>query len=871
MAFLTEAQIRELSDEGLVGATVNIEREDSKQRFTLERPHGRGKKGVVWRGKDSLGVDVALKFVPVGEYEHHSLLDEMSAAARLTQRHFAQVRSFGDADLPSTGLHGRYKCIATEWIEGDPLTEFVRRYPTTVEDYLTLVRQLFSALAVLKNAGLCHDDLHPGNVLLFRSPDPLTGMETWAIKIIDTGTVKRLTTRERLLSDLRVRVAALEGADNDVARELRSLLNWKEPDDHLRAVECLLHAANGLVDRYPQADYWERRFIDGLTGVFDRLVEPDESRRLDSPSSIVSAFEELRREARHVDATGKLGLGSPFDYISAEMIRSERDFADLFSRECPWLDDCRALQPLYIYGPRGCGKSTVLRWLSFKTAAADPDRKRLEDLRDIGVYISCSVELRSRFWLLDEPVIERLQAPIVRYFSLLLVEELFDTLLAMQHIEQGSECLFGLADGDVDSFTEWAVRRMIPEPSGTAVRLEGQDQFSYLRGLARKLRWDTWATIQCGGKAEGELPDPALVSDICRELAQHYPFFKDRHITFLVDDYSNQRIPAALQRRLNKTISFAKQGTPIFKVSSEYNGVDLEGIQEGREVAEINIGAKYTQSGGDSSLGPDFLANIFNIRLRKAGYRGTIEQILGTDHYSGRPMHRAIAEAEIAGKPTFYYAGLETVHLLCSGDVALALDLVRNVFEKNHVGVETLSMISAPAQHRVIQEFAHREIHRIRYIVPFGPQMHDIIAYLGSLSRAFLINKRSMRQDKADEPMCKTHLDIRIPAIRALETDHPEPYKVYKVLTSRALMFSLETSRSRISGATERLQMRRIYFPAFKAAMKRDVPIKVDTVDELLSLLTDPKSFAERELQRSNIPGEQLSLALEYSNLETLE
>ena len=76
---------------------------------------------------------------------------------------------------------------------------------------------------------------------------------------------------------------------------------------------------------------------------------------------------------------------------------------------------------------------------------------------------------------------------------------------------------------------------------------------------------------------------------------------------------------------------------------------------------------------------------------------------------------------------------------------------------------------------------------------------------------------------------------------------------------------SLDTSRSRLQGATERLQMRRIFFPSFIAPLKRDAPIKVDTLDALVSLLENPHTFADREIQKAGLELQQLNLAIEDS------
>jgi hypothetical protein len=148
--------------------------------------------------------------------------------------------------------------------------------------------------------------------------------------------------------------------------------------------------------------------------------------------------------------------------------------------------------------------------------------------------------------------------------------------------------------------------------------------------------------------------------------------------------------------------------------------------------------------------------------------------------------------------------------------------------------------------------------------------MHDVVCYLGGLARAILMNKRSKRKEsgKRGAPTCMTHLDVRVPVIDELEQTEPKLAQRYDLLTSRAILFSLETSRSRIQGAVERLQMRRIYFPAFKAPLKRDVPIKIDTLDELKSLLSNPHTFAERELKRADVDITQLDLALDQAKVK---
>ncbi len=857
MIGLSKAHIEELTDDELIGETALISRGRTTAEFILKTKHKHGMKGVVWRCKDDLGEDIALKIIPAVEYTEYTLLDEMTEARKLPTDTFAAIKAFGDLILPN-GLRHDYKAIATEWISGTPLNEFVKGNIHTVKDFILIAERLFRAVATLKNKGLCHDDLHPGNILMSTEQDVLANDKVLILRVIDTGTIKRLSTREKLIDALRNKIDLLQKASssgkNSDLITLEKLLEWKTPDDHLRIVECLLYVANELNQNYSRLDFWEKKFTDQLLPLFQRLGDNNLQSRLDDPSNVINELKSIERNSKLDEFAKGAKLSTPFDFISAEMITNDRQFAELFSKECPWLNECKSLEPLYIYGPRGCGKSSVLRWLSFKTILSDASRNiDIDHLQEIGIYVSCSVELRSRFWLLNDETIDRLQSSIILFFNLLLLEELFDTLRLMHEKELSGEYVFALETSNQLEFVQWVLSLL--NSKRTYFRLQGQNPFDYLKSVIRGLRWDTWSEIQ-QNKQSDKLPYSALISDICRALPTYFMFFKDRHITFLIDDYSNQRIPIHLQRKLNQTISFSKQGTPIFKVSSEYQGVDLEGIQEGREVTELNVGEKYTslsKAGGDK-----FLSDIMNLRLKAAGYVGLIDQLLGNSTYAS--ISRAIAGETVGEK--FYYHGIDIVHQLCSGDVALALDLIKRIFDANKVDNKSINEIPAHVQHEAIQEFSFREIRQIRNIVPFGPEMYELILHLGALARAVVMNKTSNRQDKPGDPICMTHLDIRGDAIKGVEQKNNNAWQMYDLLKSRAILVSLYTSRSRIEGSTERLQMRKIYFPAFKAPLKRDVPIKVDDMEQLLSMLTNPRTFAQRELKKADVDEKQLDLAM---------
>jgi hypothetical protein len=201
--------------------------------------------------------------------------------------------------------------------------------------------------------------------------------------------------------------------------------------------------------------------------------------------------------------------------------------------------------------------------------------------------------------------------------------------------------------------------------------------------------------------------DAQVVFDVCHDLAECSPFIRQRQLAFLLDDYSKQRIPAALQRKLNQAITFAKQGNPIFKVTSEYGGVDLAGIQEGREVIEVNVGLKYVDLADSARW--RFLKNVLEKRFAYLNTQVDLLTVLPfSDLSPAIPMAKELKKC-FQERQDFYYHGLDTISDLCSGDFAMGLDLVRRIFERADVAWQSPRLISPHVQDSAIRRFASQE------------------------------------------------------------------------------------------------------------------------------------------------------------------
>jgi serine/threonine protein kinase len=142
--------------------------------------------GEVWAAEHvALGMKVAVKTL----LPHARQVPEI--VARFQREAVLLVRGTGDhlpriLDYLPDSAYG--PVLVTEFVEGESLTELLKRRRLSVEEAVDLGIDLATGLAELHRAGVVHRDLKPGNVIL----QPIGDGKTRAI-IIDLG-VGRLVT-----------------------------------------------------------------------------------------------------------------------------------------------------------------------------------------------------------------------------------------------------------------------------------------------------------------------------------------------------------------------------------------------------------------------------------------------------------------------------------------------------------------------------------------------------------------------------------------------------------------------------------------------------------------------------------------------------
>ena len=134
-------------------------------RFEVLAALGKGAFGEVWRAYDPrLDRDVALKIPrfenPDGR-EAERFFREAQAAGQLKHPHIVPVHDAGEVE----GLY----YIASEFIDGQPLSTWLKEQRPGFEQSSEIVRSLAEALHYAHSRGIFHRDVKPANVLIDRA------------------------------------------------------------------------------------------------------------------------------------------------------------------------------------------------------------------------------------------------------------------------------------------------------------------------------------------------------------------------------------------------------------------------------------------------------------------------------------------------------------------------------------------------------------------------------------------------------------------------------------------------------------------------------------------------------------------------------
>jgi energy-coupling factor transporter ATP-binding protein EcfA2 len=555
-------------------------------------------------------------------------------------------------------------------------------------------------------------------------------------------------------------------------------------------------------------------------------------------------------------------LTRPFDFGNAEEVMDNKLLHQLASTSFPWKDKIESSSHMLIVGPRGCGKTTVFRSLSFNCLADADQMGEALSRPYVGLYISCNKEFRLRFSALAPEVLKHREEDLRHYFNLLVLREFAAVMIACHEKSQ-------LGHQDVQQFAEFCREAcgLATKPASPPRTLLRSIESRVTQAIG-KARMHIWGNEPCDNRTQQD-----LVARLARFMGEMAGPLHGKLLYLFVDDYTERKVPQEAQRALNH-ILFVPNALYRSKISSEVFGVAPDQtfgdfLVQDRDYKEWNLGTLYyldLPSDGKKQ----FLRDIVNTRLRLCEYKGTVDDVIGASEYPDGSLARALrldAGGEVAATKTqkAYYHGWDTICDLCTGDISNILEILDRIYGECAVRKSSKSKVDQERQHQAIEGYSLQYTAKIKGIPKYGEKLFEIVDAFGNMCKRLLrehpvIDRGDGRQDpyqllriELDEGFVRSSahvLQVESQGIAEREASD-RPAILWMLLQRYCIFIDAEPSRSRRNTLASKVIMRRIFCPAFKTGLVNSESYTLDK-KHWEAFCADPKGESERYARTAN-------------------